>query len=315
MRRSNTLNDIGNTPLYRLKGIEYLLDLKFELYAKVEAYNPSGSIKDRVADSVIIDAYGEGTLHTNEEVVEATSGNMGIALAYCTSLMDLRCTIFMPSSASKERKQMMEMYGAKVILVDGAMKDAKDAAEKYVKENPDTFYFDQFNNPGAVEAHRATGIDIVNDLTHEDEFPVLPDYLIAGIGTGATIVGVASRLKEISEGYNLAKPVIVGVEPASSPLLTKGETGRHLIQGLGPNFKPSILDTSLIDEVVDAKNEDAYRWTRLLVKHEGLFLGISSGAAMAGLEQIKDQIKEGSKVVVIFPDRGDRYLSVEGLYE
>ena len=316
MKEISILSTVGKTNLYRLAVLEKYLGLKANIYAKVESTNPSGSIKDRVAVTGLVHAFADMKLtEKGEEVVEATSGNMGISLAFACGCFNHPCHIFMPKSASIERRKIMEAYGAKVELVDGVMADAVKAAEEYCKEHPDAFYFDQFNNPAAVEAHLKTGDDIIKDLTYEDGEIDFPHYLIAGIGTGATITGVAKRLVEVAKEKGKDKPIIIGVESENSPLLTKGYSGKHKLQGLGPNFVPSILDLSYIDSVVDVKDEEAYKWTRFLVKEENLFLGISSGAVIAALDQIKSRIKKGSNIVLIFPDSGDRYLSVEGLYE
>lgn len=302
------MKPVGNTPLVRLSKLESSFGLDFEVYAKVELHNPSGSIKDRAASEIVTNAFARGELKEGYELVEATSGNMGISLALIASQSGLGCRIYMPVSASPERQKMMEEYGAKVIRVKGGMKECVQEALSYVKEHDGVFYCDQFNNQDSVLAHLKTGQEIIDNLG------CLPSYFVAGVGTGGTITGSATRLKEEAskQGQEIK---IIGVEPLSSPLLTRGVAAAHKIQGIGANFVPSILRKDLIDEVVDVRDEDAYRFTRFLAKEEGLFVGISSGAAVAGLIQIKDHIQSGSKVVLILPDSGNRYLSVEGLYD
>lgn len=310
-----TLNSVGNTPLQRLKELEEAFGLGFEVYAKVELHNPSGSIKDRAAKAIVDNAFKRGELKDGFEIVEATSGNMGISLAMIASLSKLGCRIYMPSSASRERSAMMKAFGANVILVDGGMKECSSQAKEYCKTHAKTFYSDQFNNYDSVLAHKRTGAEIMLGLASEDSKRTLPDYFIAGIGTGGTITGCALAFKEEAQESGLPKPTIIGVEPAASPLLTKGFSSAHKIQGIGANFVPAILDRGLVDEVVDIENEEAYQWTRYLAKFLGLFVGITSGAALAGLMKKKDAIKAGAKVVIVLPDSGQRYLSVEGLYD
>lgn len=210
---------------------------------------------------------------------------------------------------------MMAAFGADVILVDGGMKECSKEALDYCKNHAKTFYSDQFNNYDSVLAHKETGLEIMGDLATKEGELVLPDYFIAGMGTGGTITGCAHSFKVEAEKQGKPKPVIIGVEPKSSPLLTEGRAAPHRIQGIGANFIPSILGRELIDKVVDVGDEEAYSWTKYLAKSVGLFVGITSGAALAALVKIKDEIKPGSKVVIILPDSGQRYLSVEGLYD
>lgn len=299
----NALQNIGNTPLIRLTQIEDVFNLPFELYGKVELYNPSGSIKDRAAKAIILGALARGEIQDGAEIVEATSGNMGISLAMIASSMHLGCKIYMPVSASMEREQMMKQYGAEVIRVDGGMKECSEKAQNYCKTHVNSYFCDQFNNLDCVLAHYQTGQEIMDCLGQT------PDYFIAGIGTGGTISGCATILKK------RGSVKIIGVEPEASPLLTKGIASPHKIQGIGANFVPSILKRELIDEVIDVSDEQAYYYTRTLKHVAGLFVGITSGAALAALLQMKEEIKAGSKVVLILPDDGNRYLSVEGLYD
>ena len=299
----NALENIGKTPLIRLTQIEEVFNLPFELYGKVELHNPSGSIKDRAAKAIILGALARGEISEGAEIVEATSGNMGISLAMIASLMHLGCKIYMPLSASMEREQMMKQYGAEVIRVQGGMKECSEKAQNYCKSHANSYFCDQFNNIDCVLAHYQTGQEIIDCLGQS------PDYFIAGIGTGGTISGCATILK------NSGNVQIIGVEPESSPLLTKGIAAPHKIQGIGANFIPSILKRELIDKVIDVSDEQAYYYTRTLKDVAGLFVGITSGAALTALMQMKEEIKAGSKVVLILPDDGNRYLSVEGLYD
>ena len=299
----DALENIGKTPLIRLTQIEEVFNLPFELYGKVELHNPSGSIKDRAAKAIILGALARGEISEGAEIVEATSGNMGISLAMIASLMHLGCKIYMPLTASIEREQMMKQYGAEVIRVQGGMKECSEKAQNYCKSRANSYFCDQFNNIDCVLAHYQTGQEIMDCLGQ------IPDYFIAGIGTGGTISGCATILK------NSGNVQIIGVEPESSPLLTRGMAAPHKIQGIGANFIPSILKRELIDKVIDVSDEQAYYYTRTLKDVAGLFVGITSGAALAALMQMKEEIKAGSKVVLILPDDGNRYLSVEGLYD
>lgn len=296
---------VGNTPLIELKNIEEYYHLPFRLFAKDESHNPTGSIKDRAALSIIQSALDSGEIKEGDTIVEATSGNMGISLAYIAKLYHLSCRIYMPSSASKERKEMMENYGAEVIIVNGAMKDCVEEAINYSKDNPHAYYTDQFVNRNNPLAHiLTTSKEIISSLNKT------PDYFFAGVGTGGTLIGTSKGLKEKD---NHTK--IIGIEPASSPLLTEGRSGAHKIQGIGANFVPSIYQKEYVDEVITVSNEEAYLGAKLLKEKENLFNGISSGAALMGAIKYRDKIKENSDVVIILPDSGNRYLSVEGLYE
>lgn len=300
---SSILETIGHTPLVRLENIEREYGLPYSLYAKLERFNPTGSIKDRTAYYLIKEAKRKLDLPEGGLVIEPTSGNTGIGLAMVCAVLGHPLHIYMPSSASKERIQMMEAYGAKVILTPGqeGMKGAVEAAKKELASTPGSFLAGQFDNPDNALAHyETTGPEIVEQLDGKI------DALIASIGTGGTITGIARYFKEKAI---LAK--IIGVEPTESPLLTKGYAGPHLIQGIGANFIPKVLDRSLLDEVIDIASADAYEGTRILAKKEGILAGISSGSAL--MAALKSDLK--GNVVVILPDNGERYLSVKGLYE
>lgn len=300
---SSILQTIGQTPLVRLSRIEEEYHLPYNLYAKLERFNPTGSIKDRAAYYLIKEAKRKGVLQDGALVIEPTSGNTGIGLAMVCAVLGHPLHIYMPSSASAERVQMMEAYGAKVILTSGqeGMEGAVEAANKELNATPGAFLAGQFDNPDNALAHyETTGPEL------EDQLDGQIDALIASIGTGGTITGIARYFKD-----KRIKAKIIGVEPSESPLLTKGYAGPHLIQGIGANFIPKVLDRSLLDEVVDVASKDAYEGARILAKKEGILAGISSGSAlMAAL-----QSKLSGNVVIILPDNGERYLSVKGLYE
>ena len=298
---------IGNTPLLKLNNIINSFNLSFSLYAKLERNNPSGSVKDRAAYFIINDALKEKKITKNSVVIEATSGNMGISLSMICASIGIKCIICMPENASKERVLMMKAYGSEVILTKkeegmvGSVKMAEELATKY----KDSFLAHQFENESNVKAHyETTSWEILKDLEGK------LDVFLAGVGTSGTLIGNAKRFKEYKQDIE-----VIGVEPFSSPLLNKGFSGRHLIQGLGPNFVPKIYDSRLVDRVIDVKDEEAYEGTRILAKKEGLLCGISSGAALkAAISLDKDKYK-GKNVVIILPDNGERYLSVENLYE
>ena len=300
---SSILQTIGQTPLVRLSRIEEEYHLPYHLYAKLERFNPTGSIKDRAAYYLIKEAKRKGVLQDGALVIEPTSGNTGIGLAMVCAVLGHPLHIYMPSSASAERVQMMEAYGAKVILTSGqeGMKGAVEAANKELNATPGAFLAGQFDNPDNALAHyQTTGPEL------EEQLDGQIDVLIASIGTGGTITGIARYFQD--KGI---KAKIIGVEPSESPLLTKGYAGPHLIQGIGANFIPKVLDRSLLDEVVDVASKDAYEGARILAKKEGILAGISSGSAlMAALGS-----KLSGNVVIILPDNGERYLSVKGLYE
>ncbi len=299
---SQPLNCIGNTPLLRLRGVEQAYGLQAELYAKLEYCNPAGSVKDRAALSMIECAEEQGLLKKGGVVVEATSGNTGIGLAYVCALKGYSFIAVMPDTASKERRALMAAYGAELVLTDGAggMQAAVEKARQICKEK-NAYYPDQFSNPANPLAHyRTTGVEIYRDLP-------TADMLVAGIGSGGTISGTGKRLKEENPSVR-----VVGVEPSGSPFLTKGEAGRHAIEGIGAGFLPVALDGSVLDEVLCVDDAEAYEYARAVAKLDGAFVGISSGAALcAGVRLANRKENKGKKIVMIFPDGGNRYLSTK----
>ena len=293
---------IGGTPLLRLTHIEKKYGLKAKLLAKLEYFNPAGSVKDRVAKAMIEDAEARGVLKPDSVIIEPTSGNTGIGLASVAAARGYRVIIVMPESFSVERRQIMKAYGAELVLSDGSkgMKGAIEKANELAKEIPSSFIPAQFDNPANPKAHYlTTGPEIWDDTDGE------VDVFVAGVGTGGTVTGVGKYLKE-------QKPLvrIVAVEPASSPVLSGGAPGSHKIQGIGAGFVPGVLDTAIYDKVVPVKNEDAFALGREIGKSEGVLVGISSGAALwAAVEEAKMPENEGKTIVVLLPDTGDRYLS------
>lgn len=307
MKEINLLESIGHTPLVRLKNIEKMYHLPYKIFAKLERNNPSGSIKDRAALYIVKDAIKEGLINKDSTIIEATSGNMGISLAMISSVLNLKCLIIMPENASKERKQMIEAYGAKVILTkkEEGMEGSVKLANELAKNIKNSFLTSQFNNSSNSKAHYiTTSKEILKDLNNN------LDVFIAGIGTGGTISGCAKRFKK-----SLKDVEIIGVEPKSSPLLNKGYASSHKIQGLGPNFIPNILNTNLIDRIINVRDEDAYEFSRILAKQEGILAGISSGAALFAATTLNKELYKGKNICIVLPDSGERYLSVEGLYE
>ena len=303
--KANALEAIGNTPLIRLSRLEKELGLDFRLYGKLERSNPTGSVKDRAAYMMMKCALEKGVLRKGDLVIEPTSGNTGIGLAMVCAILGCPLHIYMPSSASKERVLMMQAFGAKVFLTPAGegMEGSVRAANEEHLATPGSFIPSQFDNPDNPKAHLlTTAPEIEADLDGE------VDAVVAGIGTGGTITGIAEYFA--SKGKKVA---IIGVEPAASPLLSKGKAGPHKIQGIGANFVPGALKRELLDRVIDVTDEESYAGTRLLAKKEGLLVGISSGAALMGASKLKGF--EGKNVVIILPDNGERYLSVEGLYE
>lgn len=293
---------IGRTPLLELTKIEAELGLQAKLLAKVESLNPGGSAKDRVAKRMLTDAEQAGILRPGATIIEPTSGNTGIGLAVMAAARGYRAIIVMPDSMSMERRLLMTAFGAELVLTEGAkgMKGAIEKAEELVKEIPNAFIPGQFDNPSNPAAHyETTGPEIWEDTDGK------ADIFVAGIGTGGTISGVGKYLKEKNPAVQ-----VVGVEPASSPLLTKGVAGAHGLQGIGANFVPSILDTEIYDEILAVTDEDAYAAGRELARKEGLLAGISSGAALhAAILLAKRPENTGKQIVVLLPDTGDRYLS------
>ncbi|HPR39569.1 MAG TPA: cysteine synthase A [Oscillospiraceae bacterium] len=300
--KKNFTELIGNTPMFELRNIESLYGLEATVAAKLEKWNPAGSIKDRVAANMIADAEERGMLKPNSTIIEPTSGNTGIGLAAVAASKGYHVIIVMPDSMSPERMAVMKAFGAECVLTDGAlgMTGCVKKAKELLASVPESFMPSQFTNPANPDAHyRTTGPEIFRQTDGKI------DVLVAGIGTGGTITGTARYLKEQNPAIR-----IVGFQPASSPLLTKGTPGKHKIQGIGPNFIPEILDRSLIDEILDITDEDAYRFTALLAKKEGILVGISSGgAAAAAVELAKRPENRGKLIVPLFPDTGDRYFS------
>lgn len=295
---------IGNTPLLRLNNIEKKLNLIVTLLAKVEYFNPSGSVKDRVALSMIEDAEKKGILHHDSVVIEPTSGNTGIGLASVCAAKGYKCILVMPENMSKERIKLIKAYGADVVLSpkEKGMKGAVEKAEELSKTYESSFIPSQFENPSNPEIHyKTTGPEIYKNTNKK------VDIFVAGIGTGGTISGVGKYLKEQNKNIK-----IIGVEPNDSPLLTKGKAGPHKIQGIGANFVPSTLDKNYIDEIMTATTEESYEYARMAGKFEGILVGISSGAALAQAVKVAQRNENNGKtIVVLLPDSGDRYLSTE----
>ena len=295
---------IGNTPLLRLNNIEKKLNLNVTLLAKVEYFNPSGSVKDRVALSMIEDAEKKGILHHDSVVIEPTSGNTGIGLASVCAAKGYKCILVMPENMSKERIKLIKAYGADVVLSpkEKGMKGAVEKAEELSKTYESSFIPSQFENPSNPEIHyKTTGPEIYKNTNKK------VDIFVAGIGTGGTISGVGKYLKEQNKNIK-----IIGVEPNDSPLLTKGKAGPHKIQGIGANFVPNTLNKNYIDEFLTATTEESYEYARMAGKYEGILVGISSGAALAQAIKIAQRNENNGKtIVVLLPDSGDRYLSTE----
>ena len=297
------MKGIGNTPLAELKNTEEKYGLTARIFAKLEKENEGGSIKDRVALAILEDAEKRGLLTAGGTVVEATSGNTGIGLALVCRARGYRAVIVMPDSMSVERQNMMKAYGAQLVLTDGklGMQAAVEKAEEIVKNTPNSLLADQFNNPVCAKAHYdTTGVEIWQQTQGN------VDIFVACIGTGGTLTGVARYLKEKNPNVK-----IVGVEPAASPLLTKGVAGAHKIQGIGANFIPTVLDRTVYDEILTVTDEDAFAFARGLKTDENLSVGISSGAALAAVIRLAKRAEnEGKNIVTVFPDDGNRYTSV-----
>ena len=293
---------IGHTPLLELKGIEKELGLKARILAKLEYFNPAGSVKDRIAKAMIDEAEAQGLLGPGSVIIEPTSGNTGIGLAAVAAARGYRIIIVMPDTMSVERRQLMRAYGAELVLTEGAkgMKGAIARAEELAREIPHSFIPGQFVNPANPAAHRATtGPEIWEDTDGQ------VDFFVAGVGTGGTITGVGEYLKG-------QKPEIriVAVEPKDSPVLSEGKAGPHKIQGIGAGFVPQVLNTAVYDEIIPVSNEDAFATGRLIGRREGVLVGISSGAAtFAAIELARREENAGKTIVVLLPDTGDRYLS------
>lgn len=295
---------IGNTPLVELTQIEKELDLKAKLIAKLELFNPAGSVKDRVALAMINDAEKRGVLSKESVIIEPTSGNTGIGLASVAAARGYKLIIVMPDSMSVERRQIMKAYGAQLVLSPGAkgMPGAIELANQLAASTPNSFIVGQFVNPANVMAHyTTTGPEIYSATDGK------VDIFVAGVGTGGTITGTGKYLKEQN-----SKIKVVAVEPAASPVLSKGVKGPHGIQGIGAGFVPDILDTGIYDEIIPVKDEDAFTYGRIMGKKEGVLVGISSGAALAAaVELARREENAGKQIVVLMPDTGDRYLSTK----
>ena len=293
---------IGSTPLLEVKNIEREEGLKARVLVKLEYFNPAGSVKDRVAKAMIDDAEAKGLLKPGSVIIEPTSGNTGIGLASVAAARGYRIIIVMPETMSVERRQLMKAYGAELVLSEGSkgMKGAIAKADELAKEIPNAFIPGQFVNPANPAAHyAATGPEIWADTDGQ------VDIFVAGVGTGGTITGVGQYLKEQNPAVK-----VVAVEPASSPVLSEGRSGAHMIQGIGAGFVPEVLDTGVYDEIVPVANEDALSTGRRMGRREGVLVGISSGAALwAAVELAKRPENAGKTIVALLPDTGDRYLS------
>ena len=293
---------IGHTPLLELTHIEKDADLSAKLLAKLEYFNPAGSVKDRIAKAMLDDAEAAGKLNKDTTIIEPTSGNTGIGLASVAAARGYRIIIVMPETMSVERRQLMKAYGAELVLSEGAkgMKGAIAKADELAKEIPNSFIPGQFVNPANPKAHIATtGPEIWDDTDGK------VDIFVAGVGTGGTITGVGQYLKSKNPGVK-----VVAVEPATSPVLSKGTAGAHKIQGIGAGFVPDVLDTKVYDEIIPVENDDAFALGKEMGRSEGVLVGISSGAALwAAIEIAKRPGSEGKTIVVLLPDTGDRYLS------
>ncbi len=293
---------IGKTPLLELTNIEKQENLKAKIFAKLEYFNPAGSVKDRIAKAMIDDAEAKGKLTPDSVIIEPTSGNTGIGLASVAAARGYRMILVMPDTMSVERRQLMKAYGAEIVLSDGklGMKGAIAKANELAQQNPNSFIPSQFDNPSNPKAHfNSTGPEIFADTDGK------VDIFVAGVGTGGTLTGVGEYLK----GKNPAIK-IVAVEPATSPVLSKGTAGPHKIQGIGAGFVPTVLNTKIYDEIITVANEDAFATGKLIGRKEGVLVGISSGAAAwAAIELAKRPENASKNIVVLLPDTGDRYLS------
>lgn len=296
------LDLVGKTPLVELKRIEEKEGLQAKLIAKVESFNPAGSVKDRIAKAMIEDAEAKGLLKEGSVIIEPTSGNTGIGLAAAATVKGYRMILTMPETMSVERRNIVKAYGAEVVLTDGTkgMKGAIEKADELAKEIPNSFIAGQFVNPANPATHKkTTGPEILEDTDGE------VDIFVAGVGTGGTITGTGEYLKEKKPEVK-----IVAVEPASSPVLSDGVSGPHKIQGIGAGFVPDTLNTSIYDEIIKVENEDAFETGRYLAAEEAILAGISSGAALyAAIQLAKREENKGKTIVVLLPDNGDRYYS------
>ena len=293
---------VGKTPLLELVHIEKSEGLEAKVLGKLEYFNPAGSVKDRIAKAILDDAEAKGLLKPDSVIIEPTSGNTGIGLASVAAARGYRIIIVMPETMSVERRQLMKAYGAELVLTEGAkgMKGAIAKADELAKEIPNSFIPGQFVNPANPAIHRATtGPEIWDDTDGK------VDIFVAGVGTGGTVTGVGEYLKSQNPDVK-----VVAVEPAASPVLSKGVSGSHKIQGIGAGFVPDVLDTKVYDEIIPVENEDAFATGKLIGKSEGVLVGISSGAAVwAAIELAKRPENKGKTIVALLPDTGDRYLS------
>ena len=293
---------IGKTPLLELSHIEDEYKLEANIIAKVEYFNPAGSVKDRIAKKMIDEAIKEGKINKDTVLIEPTSGNTGIGLASVAAAKGLKLIVTMPETMSVERRNIIKAYGAEIVLTEGAkgMKGAIEKANELAKEYTNSFIPGQFDNPNNPKVHfETTGPEIYEDTDGK------VDIFVAGVGTGGTITGVGTYLKSKNKDIK-----VVAVEPESSPVLSEGKSGPHKIQGIGAGFVPKVLDTSIYDEIIRVSNEDAFATGKLIGKKEGILVGISSGAAVfAAIELAKKEENKGKNIVVLLPDTGDRYLS------
>lgn len=293
---------VGDTPLVELSNIEKEFDLHAKIYAKVESFNPAGSVKDRVAIAMVEEAENSGKIKPGATLVEPTSGNTGIGLAMVCASKGYRLILTMPETMSVERRNLLKAYGAEIVLTDGkaGMKGAIDKAMELLKQIPNSFMPSQFENPSNPKAHYlSTGPEIWKDLEGR------VDIFVAGVGTGGTISGTGAYLKEQNPDIK-----IIAVEPKASPTLSEGKAGPHPLQGIGAGFVPKTLDVDIYDEVFPVEGEDAFRIGKMLARKEGILVGISSGAAaFAAIEIAKRKENEGKTIVVLLPDSGERYLS------
>ena len=299
---NGTIDLIGNTPLVEVKNIEKELGLEARVLVKLEYFNPAGSVKDRIAKGMIEDAEEKGLLKEGSVIIEPTSGNTGIGLAAIAAAKGYRIILTMPETMSVERRNILKAYGAEIVLTEGAkgMKGAIAKADELAKEIPNSFIPGQFVNPANPATHRATtGPEIWNDTDGD------VDIFIAGVGTGGTLTGVGEYLKEKKPDVK-----IVALEPATSPVLSEGKSGAHKIQGIGAGFVPDVLNTKVYDEIITVENDDAFATGKLLAKHEGVLVGISSGATLwAAIDYAKRPENKGKTIVALLPDNGDRYYS------
>lgn len=293
---------IGNTPIIELKNIEKKNGLKARVIAKLEYLNPAGSVKDRIANAMIEDAENKGLIHSDSVIIEPTSGNTGIGIAAVAASKNYKVILTMPDTMSVERRNMLKAYGAQIVLTEGrlGMKGAIEKAKELAETTPNSLILGQFDNLANPAIHKkTTGPEIWNQTDGA------VDIFVAGVGTGGTITGVGEYLK--SKNPNVS---VVAVEPIGSPVLSEGKAGPHKIQGIGAGFIPSVLNTSIFDEVIQVENEDAFKVGKEIAQSEGILVGISAGAAMwAAIEIGKRPENEGKNIVVVFPDTGDRYLS------